>query len=207
MRQRDDWDYEAWDHPINQAQLVGTLLLFSLVFLLGARALGVRFSRAERRAVMHLWRYIGWLMGIDDELLPADEADGWRLVWLLAATELTPDEDSKHLAAALLAAAPAISPIAADNPLGRLASVGVSHLNVGMSRTALGRTNAEHLGLPASPAGQAAIVALSTAVWAMETTRRLVPGATALQARIGLMTRRSYVDRMCRRLTAQPDPA
>ncbi len=33
------------------------------------RALGYRVSRDESRAVMHLWKYVGWLMGIDEEWL------------------------------------------------------------------------------------------------------------------------------------------
>ncbi len=40
-------------------------------------------------------------MGVDEALLPATETDGWRLFWLMAATELDPDEDSRTLADAL----------------------------------------------------------------------------------------------------------
>ncbi len=41
-------------------------------------------------------------MGVDDELLPTGEEDAWRLLWLLAATEFIPDDDSKRLAKALI---------------------------------------------------------------------------------------------------------
>src|SRR5690606_4858156 len=68
MNRRDDWDYESWDRPINQVQTAGTLLLFSLVYVLGMRVLGVRYTDAERADIIHLWRYVGWLMGVDDEL-------------------------------------------------------------------------------------------------------------------------------------------
>src|SRR5690606_6734339 len=45
MNRRHDWNYDEWDHPVNQVQTAGTLLLFSQVFLLGTRMLGVRYTQ------------------------------------------------------------------------------------------------------------------------------------------------------------------
>jgi hypothetical protein len=39
MNRRSDWDHDAWDSPVNQIQLAGTLLLFSHVMLPSSRAL------------------------------------------------------------------------------------------------------------------------------------------------------------------------
>ena len=65
----DRWDIARWGLPINQSDQAATLGLFNGVFLLGVRALGVRVTVAESRAVMHLWKYIGWLMGVNDDWL------------------------------------------------------------------------------------------------------------------------------------------
>ena len=194
MNRRDDWDYAAWDRPVNQVQTAGTLLLFSLVYVFGTQLLGLRYSARERGDILHLWRYIGWLMGVDDELLPTSEEDAWRLLWLLAATEFIPDEDSKRLAKALIEANAAVG-----EGRGAVGKV-LSHVSVAVhssiSRLVLGKTNADFLGLPNDPVAQAAIVAVAGVNFAAETVRRFIPGATALQERIGEFGRRGYVKRL-----------
>jgi len=59
------WDREAWGVPINQADMAGTILEFSMLMIHGTRMLGFRFSREESEAILHLWRYSGWLGGVD----------------------------------------------------------------------------------------------------------------------------------------------
>ncbi|NKZ68488.1 DUF2236 domain-containing protein [Rhodococcus hoagii] len=57
-----DWDSGARGLPVNQFDQAGTLGLFSITFLLHTRVLGVRYTRREADAVLHLWCYVGWLM-------------------------------------------------------------------------------------------------------------------------------------------------
>ncbi|GAA4538293.1 oxygenase MpaB family protein [Amycolatopsis samaneae] len=196
MNRRPDWDYAAWDRPVNQVQTVGTLLLFSLVFVFGVQLLGLRYSARERADILHLWRYVGWLMGVDEELLPADEEDAWRLLWLLASTEFIPDEDSKRLARALTETHAAIG-----EGRGAVGKV-LAHLSVAVhssiSRLVLGKVNADFLELPNDRVAQAAVLAVAGVNFAAETLRRVVPGATALQERIGEAGRRGYVRRLGR---------
>ena len=73
------WDVERWGMPINQADQAATLGLFNGVVLIGTRGLGARISKSDSRAYMHLWRYIGWLMGVDDEWLMTTEREQHRL--------------------------------------------------------------------------------------------------------------------------------
>ena len=194
MNGRPDWDYDAWDRPINQVQTTGTLLLFSLVYLFGTQLLGIRYTEQERADIMHLWRYVGWLMGISEELLPASEDDAWRMLWLLAATEFIPDDDSKKLAAALLQSH-------ADVGKGRgVFGKAISHMSVrvhsSISRLVLGKTNADYLELPNDRVAQGAVLSAAAANFAAETVRRHLPGATMLQERFGALGRRQYVDRL-----------
>ena len=60
MARRPDWDFEDWDHPVNQSTMAGTLMLFSLGNVLGSQALGVQFSRQDKDALYHFWRYVGF---------------------------------------------------------------------------------------------------------------------------------------------------
>ncbi|MGW4482441.1 oxygenase MpaB family protein [Amycolatopsis sp. NPDC004368] len=194
MNRREDWDYERWDRPVNQVQTAGTLLLFSLVYVFGTQLLGVRYTERERADILHLWRYIGWLVGVDEELLPADEDDAWRLLWLLAATEFIPDDDSKRLAKALVESHAAIGE--GRGVRGKV----LAHVNVqvhsAISRLVLGKQNADFLELPDDPVAQAAVVAVAGVNFAAETARRLIPGATALQELLGGLGRRRYLKRV-----------
>lgn len=69
------WDVERWGLPINQSDQAGTLGLFDGTLLIGVRALGVPVSAEDSRAVMHLWKYVGWLMGVDEKWLVDTERE------------------------------------------------------------------------------------------------------------------------------------
>ncbi|TVT62160.1 DUF2236 domain-containing protein [Amycolatopsis rhizosphaerae] len=202
MNRRDDWDYAAWDRPVNQVQTTGTLLLFSLVFVLGTQLLGIRYSARERADIIHLWRYAGWLLGVDEELLPATEEDAWRLLWLLAATEFIPDEDSKRLAKALLVSHEQVG--SGRGAAGRV----LSHLSVrvhsSISRLVLGKTNADFLELPDDPIAQGAVVTAAALNYAAETVRQYIPGATLLREVVGGLERRRYLDQLSRIFQLDP---
>ncbi|MFF1442518.1 oxygenase MpaB family protein [Streptomyces sp. NPDC058295] len=63
------WDTDRWGLPVNQSDMAATLGLFNAIQLLGVRLLGVRVTRAESRALMHLWKYVGWLIGVNEDWL------------------------------------------------------------------------------------------------------------------------------------------
>ncbi|MFJ6573391.1 oxygenase MpaB family protein [Streptomyces sp. NPDC091292] len=73
------WDTGRWGLPVNQSDMAATLGLFSAVQLLGVRLLGVRVTHAESRAVMHLWKYVGLLLGVDEDWLCDGELRQHRL--------------------------------------------------------------------------------------------------------------------------------
>ena len=195
MNQRADWDHDEWDHPVNQVQLAGTLMLFSLANLAGCQAMGLRFSGRERAAVFHLWRYVGWLLGIDPELLPVTETDTWRLLWLEAATEFRPDPDSRRLAQAL---AGAIGPllVPGDGALSRTASRALTTYLTSYSRLILGRENADFLGLPDSKPFQAAVLATAAVNRTLEYARAVLPGSTRLSETLGHRGRTALIKRI-----------
>ncbi|MEV3854274.1 oxygenase MpaB family protein [Streptomyces sp. NPDC050095] len=69
VEQNGRWDSGRLGLPVNQSDLAATLGLFSGVQLLGVRLLGVRVTRADARALMHLWKYVGRVMGVDEDWL------------------------------------------------------------------------------------------------------------------------------------------
>jgi hypothetical protein len=96
------WQGAQWGLPINQLDMAGTVLLFSLVVLDGLRRFGFRFSAEEVSDVLHLWRTTGWLLGVREELLCSSEAEARDLWDLIRLTQGRPDADSVALAEALL---------------------------------------------------------------------------------------------------------
>jgi len=67
--QSGKWD-NAWGLPINQEDMAGTNLSFSLIVIRGLRQLGFQVSQQDERAFMHVWAVIGYLSGLDEDLIP-----------------------------------------------------------------------------------------------------------------------------------------
>jgi len=99
------WDSGAWGLPANQHDLAGTTLLFSVSMIDGLRKLGMRISPDESADYIHLWRWVGRTIGVDDDILPASEPEAMRLVDVIEATMGEPDDDSRALTRALFEAA------------------------------------------------------------------------------------------------------
>ena len=68
------WQQE-FDHPLNQEDLAGTLMSFSIVVLDGLRRLDISISESEADAYLHCWKVIGHILGLREEMLPVDLAD------------------------------------------------------------------------------------------------------------------------------------
>jgi hypothetical protein len=100
------WDGETWGLPINQHDMAGTSILFSYAPIESLRALGFVFDEEEVHLYMQLWRYSGYLIGLDPDIAPASEYDARRLKDIIRATEGEPDEDGRRLAAAMFRAGP-----------------------------------------------------------------------------------------------------
>ena len=67
------WQPE-WGVPINQTDLAGTMLSFSVTVIDGLEKAGIRVGQVDKEAYLHLWKLIGHIMGIVPELLPDDYA-------------------------------------------------------------------------------------------------------------------------------------
>lgn len=65
--------------PINQEDMVYTLMTFSYVVIQGFKTMGYDMTDAQRNGYVHCWNVVGHLMGIRDELLPATFDDAAEL--------------------------------------------------------------------------------------------------------------------------------
>jgi hypothetical protein len=144
VRRLPDWRMEEWGLPINQTDMAATLLGAFNVPLLGARVLGMPQTRRERDAATHLTRYVGWLMGVEEQWLPSDERSALQLLYQFSLSITNPDETSAMMARPMI-----------DEPLGRSYPRfawlrrrydRARHLSI--SRAFLGRQGMRNIGYP-----------------------------------------------------------
>lgn len=72
----EDWDSENLGEPINQEDLAGTMLCFSVYVVQGLESLGIKVDKEEKEAFFHMWRVIGHLMGVAHPLTPETYEEG-----------------------------------------------------------------------------------------------------------------------------------
>lgn len=101
LKKSEKWDTQTWGLPINQFDLAMTNVAFSGVVLLGIRALGIFPNQQETESFLHFWKYIGWLMGIDDQWLVTQETEGWRLLYWMQFAHPQSDDSSFALGQSL----------------------------------------------------------------------------------------------------------
>ncbi len=99
-----EWDSEQWGLPINQTDLASTLGLFDGVPLIGCRALGVRITRPDAEDYLHLWRYVGHLMGVHPDFLVERERDRHRINYHVLQAQGVLTEAGPQLAQAVVRA-------------------------------------------------------------------------------------------------------
>lgn len=174
------WRADLWGVPINQHDLVGTTLLFSLEWLDGVRALGLSVSDEEAEDYLHLWRASGWITGVDPELLPATVAEARALRALILATEGPPDEDSRSLVRALVE----LPREQARTELERRLAAAQVQLGYALLRRLLGSGTADQLALPRT-AWRLVVPAARPLVRGIERARAWVPGVEDLLAAAG----------------------
>lgn len=101
LKKSDRWDSQTWGVPINQYDLAMTNIAFSSVVLLGIRALGIFPNHNEVDDYLHFWRYVGWLMGVEEHWAIQKESVAWRWLYWLQFSHPAADQSSSALGRSL----------------------------------------------------------------------------------------------------------
>ena len=128
----------AFGRPINQEDLAFTLMTFSYVGVRGFKSLGVPMTAAQQDAYIHCWNVVGHLMGIREDLLPADMANAEVLYDAIRAHQAGPSPAGQALAGALM------------RVLTQLMPETQKHVPVVLTRDLVGTASADMLGIPPS---------------------------------------------------------
>ena len=174
------WETRAWGVPINQADFLGTNTLFSVVVLRALRKSGLTFSEKESEAVMHFWKYNGYLSGIDPEILASTESEGWRILNLIMDSREAADDDSRTLARSLMDAGGE----AAHLVMGFEETRWVSRALYGFSQAFIGAENARELDYPKTIWSKL-LPLIKIIVACSEVLRKIVPGGNRFARRVG----------------------
>lgn len=141
------WQAQEWGLPINQSDMAVTALAFSLGMVGPLIDLGFTLSPREKEGVVHLWRYVGYIMGVEEALLPESYARASALYSLLVRSQPDADEDSRQLSTALLnAGAEALKHL--PGRLGRILTTLDARSYAGFSRHIIGESAANTLDVP-----------------------------------------------------------
>lgn len=104
----DEWNQERYGLPISAATMLLAGSSFSGRLMEHVTTLGGDFSREEREAYVHVWRYTGLLIGIPEEVLFRDMASAVRAFEVGRLCEPPPDEDAIIMANSIINSAPLV---------------------------------------------------------------------------------------------------
>ena len=104
------WSAE-WGTPINQEDLAGTLLSFSVAVLQGLRRMGARITAQDGDAYVYAWSAIGRLLGVDEALLSTSEEEATALAFRIGNRQVRATPEGKQLAEQLMGAVATLFPI------------------------------------------------------------------------------------------------
>jgi hypothetical protein len=159
VRDRPELEGEA---PINQEDLLGTLLSFSVLVVKSLRRMGVDVHPTDAEDFYHLWRGVGAMLGVNEDLMPLDFASACEVAERITERQFRPSPHGQLLMAELLRRTEAHF----DLPLLRAApGMLVRHL--------LGDRTADLLGVPAAPASDASFARAAQASFARWSKRAL----------------------------------
>lgn len=181
------WDSQAWGIPANQHDMAGTTLLFSASIIDGLRKLGMNISHDEAEAYIHLWRWVGRVIGVSPDILPGSVPEAMRLADLIELTMGEPDQDSRDLTKALFDSAIEVAKTKAEIRAAKRSST----FGMMICRELIGDDLADKLAVPRQSARHALPI-MRRMISAMERVTRAVP----LAERSAVLAGQHYWDRV-----------
>ena len=138
-----EWDHEGWGTPLSAAHLGYAISVFSKRLLDYSTLLGARFSEEERKGVMDVWRYSGYLMGIPESILYSSAKEAERVYELAYLCEPPPSADSRALANTLIQSIPSVAQISDEAEQKKIVKLAYR-----LSRALIGNELADAFGYP-----------------------------------------------------------
>jgi hypothetical protein len=95
------WDL-AWGYPINQEDMLGTNLAFSLIVIRGLNKIGHKIDENQETAYLETWNTIGFLLGLKTEIMPTNYLEGVKTDAQIAKRQFRQSIEGEALTASLM---------------------------------------------------------------------------------------------------------
>ncbi|MGV0813098.1 oxygenase MpaB family protein [Mycolicibacterium boenickei] len=92
-----DWRADEWGLPVNQTDMAATLVGALVAPPVASLGMGILPAPGEFDAIAHLTRYVGWLIGVQDEWLPLNFRESIRVLYHTSTALAKPDETTRQL--------------------------------------------------------------------------------------------------------------
>jgi hypothetical protein len=96
------WDQDQWGLPVNQEDLLGTLMSFTILVFNCMEKLNMKFTTEEAEDYYYVWRMIAEMLGIRADLIPANVAEARKMMAFISARQFGSSEEGKAMTKALL---------------------------------------------------------------------------------------------------------
>lgn len=131
-----NWDTTAYGHPINQEDLALALMSFCIVTVDGMRKLGFEISQEDEETRLHMWKTIGFLIGLREEMQPQSLEDAHSLFAIIHRRRAGKSPEGVAVLAELIRIMKSMLPL------------GYKSLPAGLMRYLLGKDTANMLQVP-----------------------------------------------------------
>ena len=196
-----DWDYAAWDRPINQTQQALTMTPFLAGTLLSI-PFGHLMSLREIRAIFHFYRYLSHLLGIHPGMQIGNRQDMAKMVYLTFKLEVQTDELSPRLGKAMANAIPDIYGLPKQGKLAKPLQAVFRSYHSNFGRLILGKDISNDLAIsPFSPM-LLGVVSISLYHFAKDLPLRLIPPLYKRVTAKRLDSSLNFLDTAAKRLKA-----
>jgi hypothetical protein len=188
-----EWDRAKLGVPISQFGMFGTLLLSSFAPGQQLKLSGYRPTDADIEAMMHHWRYVGYLMGAQPPWYPETVTDAFRAQVLISLVEVpTPGKDSEDLCRSFM---DTFLPAEEARGLRRVYGKLRYKTQLGHARFYLGEEGYGQTGLPDPGLWRLAPLARVVPNLTRETLRRNVPGVAGWIDQVNRRNRQQFLSK------------
>ena len=144
LAQSEEWEHDAWGVPISAAHMGYAVACFAARTVKHSESLGARYTVEERAGFHDVWRYAGYLMGIPETILFADESHALHMYRIGSTCEPPPTPEAIIMANALVNSAPLVANITDPVERDKL----VNNIIYPISRALVGNELADRLNFP-----------------------------------------------------------
>lgn len=139
------WDEDSWGTPVSAANLGFAISIFSKRMVEFSVKVGSKYTEEEKRSVIDVWRYAGYLMGIPESILFKTIKEAEEIFLIGRMCEPPPDHDSVEMANTLIRSIPHV--VGIEDPVEQKELVKLAYR---LSRAFIGNKLADSLQFPKS---------------------------------------------------------